>query len=274
MRKVSRRIEGRLILLRIVLPACLLTLLMVGLGLLITRVLAHQWPFTVEDGVDRAFAAHRGRLGNDVSGVFSTGASTPWAISLTVVAVVGARLFYRRWREAMFIAAAMLVEVSVFLVTTLLVHRARPGVPELDISPPTSSYPSGHTAAALALYGSLALLVFLRTRRSWAWLLLLIPAAVGTSRLYRGMHHPSDVVAGLILGTLSLYIAKRAVLDSERTAPDSRPSAPASGLGFPDPDRAKPASGHDATAPALSRSRITGRRLRTSNRPRAYGGTR
>jgi len=217
MQNVLRRIDGRLILMRIVLPACLLVLLMVGIGLLITRVLAHDWPFTREDGVDRAFAAHRTRLWNDVSGVFSTGASTPFAIPLALVAVIGARLFYHRWREAAFIAVAMLVEVSVFLVTTLLVHRSRPGVPELDISPPTSSYPSGHTAAALALYGSLALLIYLRTQRRSAWLLLLIPAAVGTSRLYRGMHHPSDVAAGLLLGLLSILIANRAILARDQT---------------------------------------------------------
>lgn len=212
MRNVLRRIDGRLILTRIVLPACLLVLLTVGIGLLITRVLAHDWPFTVEDGVDRALAARRTHLWNDVSGVFSTGASTAWAVGFALVAIVGARLFHHRWREAAFIAVAMLVEVSVFLLTTLLVHRSRPGVVELDVSPPTSSYPSGHTAAALALYGSIALLVHLRTRRPYAWLLLLIPLAVGASRLYRGMHHPSDVAAGLLLGLLSILIANRAIL--------------------------------------------------------------
>ena len=68
------------------------------------------------------------------------------------MAVVGARLFYHRWREPLFIAVTMVTELSAFLVTTLLVHRPRPAVPELDISPPTSSFPSGHTAAALALF--------------------------------------------------------------------------------------------------------------------------
>lgn len=215
MRNALRRIDGRLILVRIVLPACLLTILMVGIGLLITRALVHDWPFTAEDGVDRSLAAHRGHTWTDVSGVFSTGASTAFAIPLAAVAVIGARLYFHRWREAAFIAVAMLVEVSVFLLTTLMVHRARPAVPELDISPPTSSYPSGHTAAALALYGSLALVVYLHSRRRAAWLLLLIPAAVGASRLYRGMHHPSDVAAGLLLGLLSILIARRAILVSE-----------------------------------------------------------
>ncbi|HEV2638014.1 MAG TPA: phosphatase PAP2 family protein [Actinocrinis sp.] len=225
MRNLLSRIDGRLILVRIVLPACLLTALMVGIGFLITRALTHDWPFTAEDGVDRSLAAHRTGTWNDVSDVFSTGASTLWAIPLAIAAVVAARLVFHRWREAGFIAVAMLVEVSVFLLTTLLVHRSRPGVPELDVSPPTSSYPSGHSAAALALYGSVALVIYLHARRRTAWLLLLIPVAVAGSRLYRGMHHPSDVIAGLLLGFLAILIAKRAVLDTEQATRTARATA-------------------------------------------------
>jgi membrane-associated phospholipid phosphatase len=106
-----------------------------------------------------------------------------------------------------------------FLVTTLVVHRPRPHVVKLDHSPPTSSFPSGHTAAALTLYGALALLIYLHTRRRSAWLLLLMPAAVGMARLYRGMHHPSDVLAGLLLGTLAITAAYRAVLKPAADAP-------------------------------------------------------
>jgi undecaprenyl-diphosphatase len=39
-----------------------------------------------------------------------------------------------------------------------------------------------------------------------------VPCAVGLSRLYRGMHHPSDVVAGVVLGTLCILLAHRVVL--------------------------------------------------------------
>ena len=188
-----------------------LLLLMACAGWLVTGALAHVWPFTVEDGVDRTLAAHRDRTLNDVSWALSTLAGTAGATLLTIAAIIGARLYFGRWPESLFIATAMVIELSVFLLVTLLVHRARPAVPELDISPPTSSFPSGHTAAALALYGALALLIYRRTRRRYAWLLLLMPLAVGLARLYRGMHHPSDVVAGLVLGALSILIANYTV---------------------------------------------------------------
>lgn len=213
-----RDLDKRRLLVRTLPMVVGLLLLMACAGWLVTGALAHDWPFTVEDGVDRVLAAHRNRVLNDVSWVLSTIADTAGATLLTIVAIIGARWYFGRWSESFFIATAMVTELSVFLLVTLLVHRARPAVPELDISPPTSSFPSGHTAAALALYGTLAFLIYRRTRRRYAWLLLLMPLAVGFARLYRGMHHPSDVVAGLVLGTLSILIAHYTI-----PIPDSSP---------------------------------------------------
>jgi membrane-associated phospholipid phosphatase len=186
--------------------------LMLGLGWLITHPLAHDWPFTAEDGVDRTLAGDRTTQLNGVSGFLSEMASTPYAIGLTALGVIVARLVFGRWREPVFLAGAVAVETAVFLVTTLLIDRPRPAVPHLDAAPPTSSFPSGHTAAALALYGAVILLARHRGVGWPVWLLLVIPAAVGASRLYRGMHHPSDVIAGLLLGAAALVLSQRIVL--------------------------------------------------------------
>jgi membrane-associated phospholipid phosphatase len=48
----------------------------------------------------------------------------------------------------------------VFYSVTATVHRPRPPVVRMDVAPPTSSFPSRHTAAAVALYGCIAILVF------------------------------------------------------------------------------------------------------------------
>ncbi len=205
---------------------------MAALGWLVTRPLAHQWPFTAEDGVDRFLAARRDRGLNDVTSWLSTVGNTPCAGALTAAAFAGARLAYRRWREALFVAAAVLAELVSFLITTALIHRPRPGTVELDHSPPTSSFPSGHTAAALALYGALALLLYLHTRKRYVWALLLMPVAVGFARLYRGMHHPSDVLAGLLLGALALAAAWYALLAPAAGRPSAavrRPPVPTPG---------------------------------------------
>ena len=204
------------VLVELLLGLAVIYALLVGLGWLVTAgPLAHGWPLSSEDGVDRSLAMHRSPGWNTVSGFFSTLADTPSAITLSAVAFVAIRVLTHRWAEAFFVATALLSEVTVFLLTTVAIERPRPAVPHLDPhAPPTSSFPSGHTAAAVALYTAVAL-VLCRRGAPWpVWLLLAVPCAVGFSRLYRGMHHPSDVVAGAVLGALCVLLAHRVVLRS------------------------------------------------------------
>jgi membrane-associated phospholipid phosphatase len=132
------------------------------------------------------------------------------------------------WREVELVVVALTIEVSVFLLSTLAVDRPRPDVRRLDVSPPTSSYPSGHTAAAIALYVGLAIVVSSLTRsrvlRVIAWTLaFLLPVAVGLSRLYRAMHHPTDVLASVLLGAAALTIALLAARTSSAIIQSRRP---------------------------------------------------
>jgi undecaprenyl-diphosphatase len=88
-------------------------------------------------------------------------------ITVTVLAVLTVAItawVWRRWREPMLVAVAVAGEVAIFLAITLLVDRRRPPVSHLDQAPPTSSFPSGHTAAAICLYGALAVLASERAR--------------------------------------------------------------------------------------------------------------
>jgi membrane-associated phospholipid phosphatase len=198
--------------LRLVLGAVAVFAVLAAAGWLVTGPLAHIWPLSIEDGVNRFFAGHRTHTLNSVSGFFSTVANTPSAVTLSLVVFIAIRVLTHRWAESIFVATALLTELSVFLVTTMVIDRARPAVPHLDGAPPTSSFPSGHTAAATVLYAAVALVAW-RHSHAWpVWLLLAVPCAVGASRLYRGMHHPSDVIAGMVLGTLCLLLAKRVVL--------------------------------------------------------------
>ena len=100
-----------------------------------------------------------------------------------------------------FLVAALLIEVTTFVTTAFLVQRQRPAVRHWML-PPTSSFPSGHTAARSSctwvsphrdVAGSQHLVragrVVRGDRRSDRRRL---------SRLYRGMHHPTDVIASVI----------------------------------------------------------------------------
>ncbi|MFR9777415.1 phosphatase PAP2 family protein [Micromonospora sp. MS34] len=207
---------------RVVLPVALLFSVMVALGVLVTRVLARSWPFTVEDTVNRELAADRTPGWNDVSLVFSTLASTQLIVVVTVLVALVLRLVLHRWREPLFLCAAVSAQALVFLFTTMVIDRHRPAVEHMDASPPTSSFPSGHTSAATALYVGIAVLLALRAKRTpakitWWALLVLVPVGVAVTRMYRGMHHPSDVVASFLNGGACVAIMARAVLDHTLT---------------------------------------------------------
>ncbi|MFJ3224533.1 diacylglycerol kinase family protein [Streptomyces sp. NPDC086783] len=212
--------------------------LMVGFGLLITGPAHDMWPMTVEDDVNEGLEQHRTGLLTTFSWFASEAGNTLTIIAITLAVCLGLVLIPRlpMWRQAVFLAVAVSLQALVFLIVTASVDRHRPEVHRLDASPPTSSYTSGHTGAATALYAGLAALALSRIRGPWrkaaAGLLLLIPLLVALARLYRGMHHPTDVVGGLTNGSLSLLIVGRALFTdaSVTAAPSARP-APAVGAG-------------------------------------------
>jgi undecaprenyl-diphosphatase len=111
-----------------------------------------------------------------------------------------------------FLVAAILVEAATYRVASLLVHRERPTVPRLDHLPANESYPSGHVAASIAVYAGLALLLSSRVRSLGAriaiWCVALIfPVVVALSRMYRGEHHPLDVLSGVIIGVGAILVS-------------------------------------------------------------------
>jgi membrane-associated phospholipid phosphatase len=204
---------------RVILPMAVLTATMVGLGFLIIGPLAGSWPLTSEDHLVRALVAARTPRWNRLSNGISLLAYTPAIICVTVLAGAAMRMVFKRWRESLFLAAAVCAQVVVFLVCTLVIVRDRPAVRPLDTFPPAQSFPSGHTSAAVALYGGIALVLGMHARRKavavLGWITLLAFAAtVGISRVYRGMHHPSDIIASFINGLACLWIMRRAILET------------------------------------------------------------
>ncbi|MFC7531078.1 phosphatase PAP2 family protein [Actinoplanes sp. GCM10030250] len=215
---------------RVVLPIAALLLFMIGLGLLLTRLASHTWPLTVEDGVNREFAADRTETLSDISHLVSGVADTPRIVAATAVAALVLWLVLRRLREPLFLSLAVIAQALVFYFTTLAIDRPRPAVDRMDVSPPTSSFPSGHTSAAVALYIGLAVVLASLARRTWlkalCWALVLVPVGVAFARMYRGMHHPSDVVAAFVNGCTCVIVMARAVLDrSVSWRPGSRATA-------------------------------------------------
>jgi undecaprenyl-diphosphatase len=195
----------------LVLAFVVLTGAVAAVGWLLAHSLSHTFVGADDRKVESTLATHRTRGWNDVTHLTTWLAETPTITLLTLAVAVIARIVWKRWRDFLFVAIAVIGETKAFLVVTVLVQRSRPAVPHLDPAPPTSSFPSGHTAAAVAFYGALALLLSARVRRTllsvvlWA-LAVVVPLTVAASRMYRGMHYPTDVAAGLVLGATWLVL--------------------------------------------------------------------
>jgi hypothetical protein len=133
----------------------------------------------------------------------------------------------RDWRSAAAPGAALALETACFVGSAALVGRPRPrGVWRPEQPHATSSFPSGHTAAAVALHTTLADLLDrhgVRGARLLGPLLRYgIPGAIAFSRIYRGQHHISDTVAGVVLGRWSAAVVRRELLSSSVRGPLSR----------------------------------------------------
>ena len=122
-----------------------------------------------------------------------------------------AMLFWRPTRKAGVLAGCALLFSLLFtnLGLKLLLTRPRPytvveGLIPLLTSGDPNSFPSGHTSAAFA-----AGLVWARTLpKAWMRRTAVIQAVLmGLSRLYVGVHYPSDVVSGAVVGTVCALLA-------------------------------------------------------------------
>ena len=107
------------------------------------------------------------------------------------------------WRRAaLWMTVTMLGATVLDLTLKAVYHRARP-VPFFGAAPHDYSFPSGHALFSFCFYGVLAGLVTKRIRshvlRGVIWIsAALAVTAIGFSRIYLGVHYPSDVIAGYL----------------------------------------------------------------------------
>lgn len=208
--------SGVLPALYLILWALVLLALFVGLGYLLTKVGGRDVVGKTDHSVERWFARDRVTELNKITHYTTYLGETIPVIVIGLVLAIAARLLWKRWREPALVAVALVGEVAIFVAITFLIDRNRPPVHHLDVAPPTSSFPSGHTAASVVLYFLIALLLSSRIRsplgRGLLWTVaVLLPIIVGLSRLYRGMHYPTDVLSGALLGGAWLFTAVKGV---------------------------------------------------------------
>lgn len=211
-RAQARPVSGRLLAV-----AAGLFAVLVALGLLVTAVLADTWLGRFDRGVVQWFVEIRSSGLTTVMEWVSRLSGTPAVIAIGLTLAVLGLAVTARWRPVIFVVVTLVGEVALYFLSAQVVGRMRPAVADLTSGLPSgASWPSGHTAAAAALYGAVAALVIAYYRSGWRWAVLALPLllapAIGVSRIYVAAHHPTDVLAGLLLGGLWVYACARLLL--------------------------------------------------------------
>jgi len=120
-----------------------------------------------------------------------------WGVVPFDIVLVAALALKRRVREGLFAALALAGSALLNLGTKQLFARERPSLWESIAPEHTFSFPSGHAMGSMTLAWVCVLLAW---RTGWRWPVAIAAAAftllVGLSRVYLGVHYPSDILAG------------------------------------------------------------------------------
>ena len=120
-----------------------------------------------------------------------------WFLIPADVLIVGLLAWRKRWREASFVAICFAGSALLNLGSKRFFQRDRPSLWESIAPESTFSFPSGHAMGSMTLAVTLVLLAW-NTRWRWpvAFSAVTFAVLVSLSRVYLGVHYPSDILAG------------------------------------------------------------------------------
>ncbi len=113
-------------------------------------------------------------------------------------------LFFKNWKYVLQLLSVLTLALSSNLILKQLINRQRPTLEHL-VTVKTLSYPSGHAMTAMAFYGFLIYLIFTFKinkflKFSLISVFIILILSIGISRIYLGVHFPSDIVGGFVAG--------------------------------------------------------------------------
>lgn len=125
--------------------------------------------------------------------------------------------YRKRWTLIAGLFTSVFGSAAVAFVLKEFIARPRPGDPILTFIETSYSFPSGHATRSIALYVFILWLIYKIFPTGWRYIAAVavtaLVLAIGFSRLYLGVHYPSDVLAGYVLGgifvLLGIAVAKK-----------------------------------------------------------------
>lgn len=181
-----------------------------SIALLLFMILGYTvkfYPEHLEVFDSRIQTAIRGNLPQEVTAFFRS--LTILGNTTTFVFVLLVAVFYlyfvKKWRvEGLFLALSGVVSGLLIVATKGLYARVRPAIEHLVVAQ-GFSFPSGHSAGSMMIYGFMLIIAHQRLTSKPIRLLvegffLALIFLIGLSRIYLGVHYPTDVLAGFLLG--------------------------------------------------------------------------
>jgi undecaprenyl-diphosphatase len=148
------------------------------------------------------------------------------AVTAMCLVVICVSLYFRHARTAALLAITMLGVAVLDVALKHAFHRPRP-VAFFGATPSSYSFPSGHALGSFCFYGILAAILAAHARGRGAkfcvWMAaVLLVGMIGLSRIYLGVHYPSDVMAGYCAGAVwvgAVGFLDRSLRTGEREEP-------------------------------------------------------
>ncbi|MBB5935418.1 phosphatase PAP2 family protein [Streptomyces zagrosensis] len=207
-------------------------------------LVAMEWGPLMSADRDLASELHRSAVMHDgwtrTNRILSDWVWDPWAMRALLAAVAGWLLCTRRWPVALWMAATAAIGTALQQGLKAAVGRDRPRWPDPVDSAHYAAFPSGHALTATVTCGLLLWLLWVGNVRLVWWraaaaAALVSVLGVGFTRLYLGVHWPTDVLAGwligsaLVAGAIPLYPQTQTGTHPAGPARSSAPNSSADG---------------------------------------------
>jgi undecaprenyl-diphosphatase len=202
-----------------------------GIALLVSAIAAVAFAWLASEVLEQEFA----QMNRNVLLWIHTFSSPFWdttALTLTwlgsgvgvtvlMLIVMGLFLYHRRMLDALTLGVLVIGGGILSTLLKLTFHQIRPNLFPTLVKEVNFSFPSGHSLISFTFWGFVAVwLISEEPRQLWRWIVaaccLAVAALVALTRLYLGVHWPTDVVAGMLVAAFwvtSCFMGRQWLID-------------------------------------------------------------